>query len=73
MQNHRDSGDKVPDYLLDPATYDEHDFVAMCMTFMCREDEGHNGPHTPLTSEQDLAVRNNTEVLKLDDLLRGHR
>lgn len=70
MREHVARGDKVPEYLLDPATYDEHDFVAMCMTYMCREDEGHEGPHTP-TDERGEAIRGNSEVLKFEALLRG--
>lgn len=69
MQWHVDRGDKVPDYLLDHETYDEHDFVAMCHTYLCREDEGHEGPHTPVRTERDQQVRDRSEDLA--NLMRG--
>lgn len=70
MQKHVDAGNKVPDYLLDPATYEGENFVAMCMTYMCREDEGHDGPHTP-TDLVGEGIRSHAEVQKLDALLRA--
>lgn len=73
MQEHRDKGDRVPDHLLDPATYDDQDFVAMCMTYMCFEYEGHEGEHTPLKRERDQQIRDNTEASKFVELLRGRR
>lgn len=76
MQWHLDQGGIVPDYLLDPETYDEHDFVAMCVTYMCREDEGHDGPHTPVRTVRDQQVRDRSEgfsnlVRNSDNPFRG--
>lgn len=48
MQEHVDAGHKVNPSLLDPDTFSDCRFVAMCHVFMCREDEGHDGEHTPL-------------------------
>lgn len=73
MQWHVDKGDKVPTHLLDPGTYDQHDFVGMCMTYMCREDEGHTDPHTPLERHRDMVIRNNTEVRKFEAMLRDSK
>lgn len=47
LTEHAEAGHDVPEYLLDPALYPPSDFVGMCRTFMCREDTGHDGPHTP--------------------------
>lgn len=49
LQEHVAAGHKVPAYLLDLELYGPDDFIAMCSTFMCREDEGHEGDHTPLS------------------------
>jgi hypothetical protein len=47
MRDHVAAGHLVPEYLLNVETYDEHDFVAMCTSFMCRKDDGHDGHHSP--------------------------
>ncbi|MBN9208159.1 MAG: hypothetical protein J0H96_05775 [Microbacterium ginsengisoli] len=47
MGEHVEAGHLVPEYLLVIDTYDEHDFTAMCQSFMCRKDEGHEGDHSP--------------------------
>lgn len=57
MREHVLAGNTVPDYLLDESLYGPEDFVAMCSTFMCREQVGHEGPHTPLKDERSKAIR----------------
>ena len=47
LREHVVAGHDVPDYLLDTALYPPGDFVAMCSTFMCRKDVGHDGEHSP--------------------------
>jgi hypothetical protein len=47
MRDHVESGHAVPEHLLSVDTYDESDFIAMCMSFMCRKDQGHDGDHSP--------------------------
>lgn len=47
LQEHVAAGHNVHDYLLDPTLYPPRDFISMCRAFMCREDTGHDGPHTP--------------------------
>lgn len=49
MREHVDAGHQVDPELLDAATYEGEDFVAMCDIFMCRENTGHEGGHTPLS------------------------
>lgn len=57
LREHEAAGHKVPDHLFDPELYEPGDFVAMCMTFLCREDDGHDGEHTPVKTERDQAIR----------------
>jgi len=57
---HVTAGHDVPAELLDEGMYPPEDFVAMCSVFMCREDAGHAGPHTPTTSEGDAEIRART-------------
>lgn len=47
MHEHAEAGHLVHEHLLDRETYGPRDFIGMCTTFMCREDTGHDGPHTP--------------------------
>lgn len=48
MEEHIAAGHTVPEYLTDKDTYEGVSFIPMCSTFMCREDQGHEGDHTPL-------------------------
>lgn len=57
MQAHVEAGHTIPDYLLDPETYDEDDFTAMCGMYLCRKDEGHSDEHTPVKGERDQSIR----------------
>lgn len=59
MQEHVNAGHKVPADLLDPSLYGPGDFIAMCSAFMCREDVGHDGPHTPHSWGLSLAMAEN--------------
>lgn len=54
MEQHVTAGHTIPSDLLDPETYDGETFVPMCAVFMCREDEGHEGLHTPLRDYLEL-------------------
>ncbi len=60
MRAHETAGHKVPAHLFDPDTYDGCTFTPMCHVFLCREDEGHPGEHTPITgrdAERMNAIR----------------
>lgn len=64
LSEHVTAGHKVDPGLLDASMYPPGDFVAMCMTFLCRENAGHEGEHTPITSpnqERDQAIRDRIE------------
>ena len=52
MREHVDAGHTVPDDLLDPDTFSDARFTPMCTAYMCRKDEGHDGPHTGRGAQQ---------------------
>lgn len=72
LKQHVAAGHKVPADLLDPEVFSDFDFQAMCFTFLCRLNEGHAGPHTPV-SEKDQEIRDNVEVKKFEQLVREDR
>lgn len=61
LHEHVEAGHKVHPELLDPAMYEDERFVAMCGTFMCREETGHDGPHTPVKDARHEAIRARSE------------
>lgn len=48
LQEHVSVGHKVPADLLDEGLYWPDDFIARCRIHLCREQEGHDGEHTPI-------------------------
>lgn len=49
LHEHDDAGHKVPSDLFDLDLYPPEDFIAMCDIYLCREQKGHGGDHTPIS------------------------